>query len=72
MVRIEPIDVGSANLPTDGHASVTPVLDDPRLRLWPIILMAIGAAMVLMAVGLFLRERMEDEYPIVKSILSAR
>ena len=48
--------------PSFSQASPSRVPDDNRnLRLWPLILLVIGGAMELMAIGLFVREETEDK-----------
>ena len=52
------------NTPQQGDAQVTipGVSDDLRqLRMWPIILLALGIAMELISAGLFLKEKEADK-----------
>ena len=61
----EVVDLGNATQPGVGQATMTVIPEDLRkFRIWPIILLVLGAAMELMALGLFLKQREIDKRKI--------
>ena len=59
------IDLGNATQPGVGQTTMTVIPEDLRkFRIWPIILLVLGTAMELMALGLFLKQREIDERKI--------
>ena len=55
-------DLGPTSPASVNQASPAPLPEDLRnLRLWPIILLTLGAAMEVIAIGLFVREETEDK-----------
>ena len=56
------MDLGAASLFPGGQPSIPAIpIDYRNLKLWPIILLAIGGAMELVAIGLFVKEETEDK-----------
>ena len=54
----EIVDLGNATQPGVGQTTMTVISEDLRkFRIWPIILLVLGTAMELMALGLFLKRR---------------
>ena len=61
----EIVHLGNATQPGVGQTTMTVIPEDLRkFRIWPIILLVLGAAMELMALGLFLKQREIDERKI--------
>ena len=55
-------DLGNASQLGGPQAAVSEIPEEIRkLRMWPIILLALGTAMELIALGLFLREKELDK-----------
>ena len=60
-VLTQHMDLGAATQFTGGQASLGDLPIDYRdLRIWPLILLAVGGAMELIAIGLFVKEETED------------
>ena len=38
---------------------MAPILDDPSLRIWPIILIILGAMLEVVSIGMFVRSKTE-------------
>ena len=56
------VDLGNATQPGVGQTTMTVIPEDlRRFRIWPIILLVLGTAMELMALGLFLKQREIDK-----------
>ena len=59
------VDLGNATQPGVGQTTMTVIPEDlRRFRIWPIILLVLGTAMQLMALGLFLKQREIDKKKI--------
>ena len=55
------MDLGAATQFSGGQASFGDIPIDYRdLRIWPLILLAMGGAMELIAIGLFVKEETDD------------
>ena len=61
----EIVNLGNATQPGVGQTTMTVIPEDLRkFRIWPIILLVLGTAMELMALGLFLKQREIDKRKI--------
>ena len=53
------LDSGAGSQPTGMEPSVEPILDAPSLRIWPIILIILGAMLETVSIGMFVRSKTE-------------
>jgi hypothetical protein len=55
-------EFGSSSRGSFSQASPSPLPEDlGRLRIWPIILLTLGAALEVIAIGVFVREETEEK-----------